>query len=191
MSGSYLTNPLVFLIQTLMGMYATVVMIRFLLQVMRADFYNPISQFVVKITTPVLRPMRQFIPGYAGMDLSSLVLAWLIKAAELGILTLLLGLDRNLLGVFLWALPALAELAINIFLFAVLIRVIMSWINPDPHHPIAALVNSLVGPLMRPAQRLIPPISGLDLSPMAVMMGLVVLEMLLIPPLKSITASPF
>jgi YggT family protein len=191
MSSSYLTNPLVFLVQTFAGLYALVVMLRFFLQLTHADFYNPISQFVIKVTTPALRPLRQIVPGVRGLDLSSLVLAWLIKAVELAVVALLAGLEANPLGAVLWAIPALVSLAINILLFAVLIRVILSWVNPDPYHPINNLLDSLTRPVMRPAQRLIPPVGGLDLSPVLVMVGLVLLEMLLLPPLKLITGSPF
>lgn len=191
MSGSYLTNPVVFLVQTLFGLYITVVVIRFLLQWARADFYNPISQFVVKVTSPVLRPLRQLIPGYGGMDLASLLLAWLLKAVELALLAMLLGLGRSPLAALGWAVPGLIELVINIFLFAVLIRVILSWVNPDPYNPAVELLKRLTDPVMRPAQRLLPPIGGIDLSPMLVMIGLVLLQMLLIPPLKALTGSPF
>jgi YggT family protein len=191
MSGSYLTDPLVFLIQTLFGLYIAVVVIRFLLQLARADFYNPISQFVVKLTSPAVRPLRRLIPGYAGRDLSSLVLAWLLKSLELALLALLAGLDRNLLGALAWALPGLLELVINIILFAIIVRVILSWLNPDPYHPALSVLDSLTGPVLRPAQRMLPSIGGLDLSPMLVMIALVLLEMLLVPPLKLITGSPF
>jgi YggT family protein len=191
MTQAYFTDPLVFLVKTLFGLYITVVVIRFLLQWARADFYNPVSQFVVKLTSPVLRPLRKMIPGYRGLDTASVVLAWLLKAAELAILTLLLGLDRNPLGALAWALPALVGLIISIFLFAVLIRVILSWVNPDPYNPAVDLLTRLTDPIMRPAQRLIPPVSGIDLSPMVVMIGLVLLEMLLLPPLQFLTGSPF
>ncbi len=191
MSASYLTNPAVFLIQTLFGLYITLVAIRFLLQWARADFYNPISQFVVKLTSPVLRPLRQVIPGYAGMDLAALVLAWFLKSIELGLLVLVLGLNASLFGALGWAVPAVVELFLNIFLFAILIRVILSWVNPDPYNPAVSLLTRITDPIMRPAQRLIQPIGGIDLSPMAVMIGLILLEMLLVPPLKWLVGSPF
>jgi YggT family protein len=191
MNSNYLTDPLVFLVQTLAGLYALVVMLRFLLQLTGADFYNPVSQFVVKVTTPALRPLRRIVPAARGLDLSSLVLAWLVKTAELALVALLSGLAINPLGAIFWSLPALAEITINIFLFAVLIRVILSWVNPDPYNPINGLLERLTAPVMRPAQRMMPPISGLDLSPIVVMVGLVLLEMLLLPPLKLITGSPF
>lgn len=191
MTSSYLLNPLIFLIQTLIGLYAAVVAIRFLLQWTRADFHNPISQFVVKVTTPVLRPLRQVIPGYRGLDLASLVLVWLLISAELGIVSLLMGTNHLPLLALGWAVPAVAELFINLFLFAVLIRVVLSWVNPDPYNPAVSLLVRLTDPIMRPASRLIRPISGIDLSPMLVLIGLSLLNMLLIPPLKWLTGSPF
>lgn len=191
MSGSYLTNPIVFLVQTLLGLYAMVVLLRFLLQWARADFYNPVSQFVVKVTTPVLRPLRKMIPGHAGMDLAALTLAWLVKSLELAIVTLILLPETNPLGALAWAIPELVGLAINIFIFTVFIRVVLSWINPDPYNPVAGLLDSLTEPVMRPARRLLPPVGGLDLSPVLVMVVLVLLKMLLIPPLSLLTGNPF
>jgi YggT family protein len=191
MTEAYFTNPLIFLVKTLFGLYIAIVMIRFLLQWARADFYNPISQFVVKVTSPVLRPMRKVIPGYGGLDLSALVLAWLLKAVELALLSMLLGLGRNPLAALIWAIPALVGLMISIFLFGILIRVILSWVNPDPYNPAVALLNRITDPIMVPAQRLVPPIGGIDLSPMVAMIGLVLLEMLLLPPLQMLTGSPF
>ena len=191
MDSSYYTTPLTFIIQTLFGLYIMVVMLRFLLQWARADFYNPLSQFIVKVTTPVLRPLRQFIPGLGGLDFASIVLMWLLKTIELSLVVLITSGALNPIGPMLWSIPQLVELAINVFLFAVLIQVIISWINPGTYNPIIGLISSLTDPLMRPARRLIPPISGLDLSPMLVMMGLYLLKMLLIPPLLVLTGSPF
>lgn len=191
MGSSYLTNPAIFLIQTLFGLYILVVMLRFLLQMVRADFHNPISQFVVKVTNPVIRPMRRIVPGLFGMDLSSLVVAWLLKSAELALALLITGLPHNPAGAFLWALPGLVALLINIYLFSILIIVILSWVNPGSYNPVTAVLYQLTEPVMRPARNILPPISGLDLSPMLVMIGLVLLEMLLLPPLRLLTGSPF
>lgn len=191
MNGSYVTDPVVFLIRTLFGLYIAVVTIRFLLQWAHADFYNPISQFIVRVTSPVLRPLRQYIPGYGGLDLASIVLAWGLKSIELALIAGLLGYSGSLLGAVAWSIPALVELVIDIFLFAILIRVILSWVNPDPYNPAMALLGRLTDPIMVPAQRLLPPISGIDLSPMLVMVGLVLIQMLLVPPLKALTGSPF
>ena len=193
MTSAYFTNPIVFLIQTLVGLFTAVVLLRFLLQWLRADFYNPVSQFVVKVTTPALRPLRRLIPGSAGLDVAALVLAWLAKGLELGIVALILYTQINPLGALAWALPKLVDLVINIFIFTIIVRVIMSWLNPDPYHshPLTSLLDSLTEPIMRPARRLLPLIGGLDLSPVLVMIGLVLLKMLLIPPLNLVTGNPF
>jgi YggT family protein len=191
MGEDYLANPIVFLIQTLFGLYIIVVVLRFLLQLARADFYNPVSQFIVKVTTPVLRPLRRFIPGVGGIDLSSLVLAWILKTAELALITFVIGMPFSPVASPLWAIPGLVELGINIFLFAILIQVIVSWVNPGNYNPVIGLVQKLVDPIMRPARRLIPPIAGIDLSPMVVIIGLTLCKMLLLPPLKMLTGSPF
>ncbi len=191
MTGNYLTNPLIFLIQTLGGLYAFVVMLRFLLQLTKADFYNPISQFVVKVTSPVLRPLRHFIPGFRGLDISSLVLAWLVKTAVLFLVGLLGGLGLASIGAIIWSIPALVELILDVLLYAIIIRVILSWVNPDPYNPMIRLLDTLTDPVMDPVRRRLPPIGGLDLSPIAVTIGLVLLQMLLVPPLKLITGSPF
>lgn len=193
MGSSYLTNPLVFLVQVLFGAYILVIMLRFLLQLVRADFYNPVSQFIVKVTTPVLQPMRRVIPGLGGIDLASLILMWLLKSVELMLILSLGGAagDGHLLSAFAWSIPELAALVINVFLFAILIQVILSWVNPGGYNPAANLIHSLTDPLLRPARRLIPPVGGLDLSPMLVMIGLVLLKMLLLPPLQVLMATPF
>jgi YggT family protein len=191
MGSDYLSNPAIFLIQTLFGLYILAVLLRFLLQWVRADFYNPISQFLVKITTPPLRVLRRFIPGFGGVDLAAIVLAWGLKYVELLLIVLISGVNVNLLGPLFWAIPDLVELFINIFLFAVLIQVILSWINPGTYNPVSALLYSLTSPVMLPARKILPPISGLDLSPMLVMIVLVIVKMLLLPPLRAITGSPF
>ncbi|MCU7905210.1 MAG: YggT family protein [Candidatus Thiodiazotropha sp. (ex Epidulcina cf. delphinae)] len=191
MGSSYLTNPLVFLVQTLFGLYILAVLLRFLLQLFRADFYNPISQFLVKATNPPLKLLRRIIPGLGGIDLSSLILVWLLKSIELLLVISISGNAVSLLGPVVWAIPELVELLINIFLFGVLIQVILSWINPGSYNPATALLYSLTDPVMRPAQKILPPMGGLDLSPMLVMIGLVLLKMLLLPPLRQITGSPF
>jgi YggT family protein len=191
MSGGYLTNPIIFLIQTLFGLYILAVLLRFLLQLVRADFYNPISQFLVKATNPPLKVLRRIIPGLGGIDLASLVLAWLLKSIEILLIIMVSGSAVNLLAPLLWAIPELIELVINIYFFGILIQVILSWVSPGNYNPAVALLYSLTAPIMRPAQRILPPMGGLDLSPMLVLIGLVLLKMLLLPPLRAITASPF
>ena len=191
MDGSYLTNPVVFLVRVLFGAYALVLMLRFLLQLTRADFHNPVSQFLVKATTPVLHPVRRFVPGYRGIDTASLILVWVVKSLEILLIILLTGIGTSPLIAILWSLPQIVELAINVFLFAILVQVILSWVNPGGYNPVAPLVESLTAPLIVPLRRRLPPMGGLDFSPMVAMIGLVVLKMLLLPPLQVLVGTPF
>ncbi len=191
MGSGYLTNPIIFLVQVLFGAYIMIIMLRFLLQLFRADFYNPISQFIVKLTSPALKPLRRLIPGLGGVDLASVVLMWVLKAMELGIVVALKGASLNPLLAFAWAIPDLVQLCINVFLFSILIQVIFSWVNPGAYNPVNSIISYLTDPIMRPVRRVIPPIGGLDLSPMVAMIGLYMLQMLLLPPLLAITGSPF
>jgi YggT family protein len=184
MGEGYLTQPAVFLVQVLFGFYATLIVLRFLLQLTRADFYNPLSQFIVKMTAPVLNPMRRLIPGAMGLDIAAIVLAWLvISLEELAILGLS-GFGLQPVAAVLIAIPELITLVINIFLFAILIQVIISWINPGSHNPAISLIHSLTEPLLAPVRRMLPQMGGIDLTPMVVMIGLFLLEMLLIPPIR-------
>ena len=184
MDSSYLTNPLVFLIEIAFGIYILIVMLRFLLQLTKADFYNPLSHFIVKATTPVLRPLRRYIPGLGGIDVSSLVLAWILKAIELALIYVISGLGLFVLQPLVLAIPELVSLMINIYIFSILILVILSWINPGTHHPAASLLSQLTSPLMDPIRRRMPDMGGLDLSPMVAMIGLMLLKMLIVPPLN-------
>ncbi len=191
MGSAYFTNPLIFLIQVLFGAYILMVMLRFLLQLVRADFYNPLSQFIIRVTSPVLHPIRRIIPGMGGIDFASVLLMWVLKAIELALIVLILGIPRNLLLALAWAIPELLNLLIYVYLIAILIQVVLSWVNPGAYNPASALLYTLTEPVLRPARRIIPPISGLDLSPMVVMIVLVLLRMLLITPLEIATGSPF
>ncbi len=184
MGSGYLSQPAVFLVQVIFGLYAILVLLRFLLQLTRADFYNPLSQFIVKATTPVLNPLRRIVPTVGGMDTASLVLAWLVITVEQLAILAITGVGFQLLAAALLAIPELLSLTINIFLFAILIQVIISWINPGSYNPALGLIHSLTEPLLGPVRRRMPDMGGFDLSPLVVMVGLVVLEMLLIPPIR-------
>lgn len=186
MDSGYLSTPAVFLVQVIFGLYATLVLLRLLLQLVRADFYNPLSQFIVKATKPALNPLRRVIPGLAGIDTASLVLAWIVISLEQLAILSITGFGFQPVPAMLLAVPEMLSLVINIFLFAILIGVIISWINPGSYNPAVSLIHSLTEPLLVPVRRRIPDMGGLDLSPMVVMVGLVVLEMLLIPPIREV-----
>jgi YggT family protein len=169
----------IFLVQTIFGFYVLAVMLRFLLQWVRADFYNPLVQFLVRITNPPLLPLRRIVPGYRGLDLAAVVLAFALQLVEVLLVALLLGQPLGVGSLLLLTVMELLKLLINIYLWGIIIQVVLSWINPDPRHPAARVLAQLTAPLLRPAQRLLPPISGVDLSPMLVVVALIFLSLLL------------
>jgi YggT family protein len=169
----------VFLIQTVFGFYILAVMLRFLLQWVRADFYNPLVQFLVRITNPPLLPLRRIIPGYRGLDLASLVLAFVLQLVEMILITLLLGQHPSVGGILLLTVAELLKLVINIYLWGIVIQAILSWVNPDPRHPAARVLAQLTDPVLQPVRRRLPPVSGIDLSPMVVVVGLIFVSLLL------------
>jgi len=182
----YLSNAGVFLIKTLFGIYEIIILLRFLMQVVRADFYNPISQFVVKATSLPLKPLRRLIPGAAGMDIASLVLLLILIIVELLLLSLVSTLPMpSVIGLIALALVEMLKLTIHVFMFSVIILAILSWVSPGGYNPVANLLYQITAPLMGPARRMLPPMGGLDLSPMLVIIGLYLLILLLVDPLQN------
>lgn len=181
MNSTYLTNPLEFLITTLFSLYILAVMLRFLLGAVRADFYNPVSQFLVRITNPVLVPMRKFIPSIGKYDTAALLLLLLLQVLSLVLLVVLRGTSVSILTLLLVAIAELTLLLINIFIFSIIVQVILSWINPGTYTPVGALLQSITSPVLGPIQRIIPPVAGIDLSPLFALIGLQVIKMLIHP----------
>ncbi|MCI0591119.1 MAG: YggT family protein [Gammaproteobacteria bacterium] len=190
MTAPYLSNAGTFLVSTLFGLYILAVMLRFLLQCIRADFYNPIAQFLIAITNPPLRPLRRVLPGYGGIDWPSIVLMVALKALEISLIALLAtGHIPQLSGLLVLSFADLMSLLVYVFLIAIIIQVILSWVNPGAYNPATLLLDQLTEPLLAPARRILPPIGGLDLSPILVLIALQLLMMLLIAPLADIGGS--
>ena len=170
-----------YLVQTFLSLYLVAMLLRFLLQLVRADFYNPISQFLVRITNPLLLPLRKVIPGIGKYDTASLVLLLILQLTLLVVIVLLRGGNIPIVSLLLVAVLEIILLMINVFIFAIFVQVILSWINPGTHNPVSGLLYSLTTPVLRPIQRLLPPVSGMDLSPLFALIGLQVLKMLIVP----------
>ena len=182
--GSYAGNAGVFLIETLFGLYLVVVMLRFLFQFIRADFRNPVSQFIFKVTNPPLVPMRRVIPGIMGIDMSSLVLMFILQALEICLVKMVQSSIPPVLNVLVLTVAELCQLLIYVYLFSILVQVILSWVNPGGYNPVAAILYSLNEPLLGRARRILPPISGFDLSPILVLIVLQLINMTFIAYLK-------
>ncbi len=189
MDAGYLATPMIFLVQVLFGFYTLMVLLRFLLQLVRADFRNPVSQFVLTLTTPVLRPLRKYIPGYRGVDIASLLVAWLVKTVEIAIILLLSG-AAGIAQAIVWAIPALVSLVFMVFTFSIVIGVLLSWFQAGYNHPVAGVIHSLNAPILRQARRIVPVISGIDLAPLVAILALTVLKMLVMPILSKLVGMP-
>lgn len=178
-----LAKILHFLIYTSMTFFMIIVILRFLLQQAKADFYNPLSQAIVKITRPLLMPLRRIIPGVMGIDMASIALMILLQLAVILVLGLILGQSTLFsfpLYSIAWAILGTLTLVSNIFFWGIIISIVGSWIAPGSNHPVLALVNQLIDPIMAPIRKILPPLGGvIDISPILVLMGLKVLDMVL------------
>lgn len=179
--NGYLASPLTFLVSTVISLYLLAVMLRFLFQLTRADYYNPLTQFIVKITGPALRPLRRIIPGWGGMDIAALVLMLLLQMLSVRLVFLLANRPIALLDLLILSVAQLVDLAFSVFIFAILIQAVLSWITPGTYNPVTSVLFSLTEPVLRPVRRVIPPISGFDLSPLVAILGLQVVRMLVMP----------
>ena len=163
------------ILDTVCGFMTLALLVRFAMQWARAPFRNPLGQFIVAVTDWMVRPVRRVIPGLFGVDMASLLLAWLWQVVYQGIA---LGFSGVLLAVspaptLLVAVLAVLELAkISLYLVmgAVIIAAVFSWVNP--YAPLAGVFNTLTSPLLRPFRRVIPPVGGVDLSPLALLLVL-------------------
>ena len=173
-------NPFIFLIDTLFSVYIAVMLLRFILQQVGADFYNPISQFIVKATQPLVLPARQLIPSIRKVDTATLVLVLALILIKLVLVFTIAGFQLNVPQLLIRALYDLISLTFDVFIVALFVQAILSWVNPDPYHPVSSLLRSLTFPILRPIQKHVPPISGIDLSTIIGLIALMFLKRLIL-----------
>ena len=179
-----LANALIFLIKTVFGLFTVALLLRFYIQWARAAYRNPLSEFLGALTDFIVRPARRVIPGLWGLDLSTLVTAWLVQFIELALVLQFSGAPMGaatgniIAGLALLALVMIAKLGLYIVIGVVVCQVVVSWVNP--YTPIAPLLNSMTRPFLRPFQRLIPPIANVDLSPLVL---IIICQLLLMLPI--------
>lgn len=176
-------NVGVLLVQTLGGLYLLAVLLRFLLQIARADFYNPFTQAIVKVTDPAVRIFRRFVPGYRGVDFASLVLAFIVQCIATALLITLSGFAIPGVALLItWSALGLLSFVLNIYFWSMIVSIIASFIAPFSAHPALSLIRQLTEPLMAPFRRLLPSMGGLDLSPIFVFLALQIIRTVLIMP---------
>ena len=187
MDGNYFAQAAAYLIEIFFGLYILAVLLRYLLASVRADFYNPLSQFIVKITNPTLKPLRRIIPGYFGIDWPSLILLFLIQGLELIMISLVtIGHIPAPMGLFVLTIAHLLKTVIYIYLFIIIIQVVISWVNPGAYNSITVIMYQLSEPVLKPARRLIPPAGGFDWSPLVVLIIMNLMIILMVAPLMDL-----
>jgi YggT family protein len=167
-----LENALIFLIETILGLFTIALLVRFYMQWARAPQRNPVSDFVNALTNFAVLPARRMIPGLWGIDLATLLIAWLVQVIELLLVLVLSGFPMRtdpgqaIAAIALLAVVRLLRLGLYVAIAVLIVQAVLSWVNP--YSPVAALANALTRPFLRPVQRIMPTIGNVDLSPLVV-----------------------
>jgi YggT family protein len=188
MNANYMTDPAIFIIDSLFSLYILAVMLRFLLQWSRAEFYNPISQFLVKITHPILKILRRYIPPVGKIDTSSIVLALSLQMLADYLILMLKGFGIGIGALALLSFGNLVSLLINVFIYAIFARAILSWLNPGSFSATSSVLHSLTEPLLGTCRKFIPDLGGIDLSPLVALMLLQLAKMVVLPPIHQLAS---
>ena len=168
-------NPsaaLIYLVGTITDLYVTAILLRLLLQWVRADFYNPLSQFLIKITNPVVVPARRMIPSIGKLDTASVVVMLLLEVLQLVLIGLISQTEFAFQFLLLFAIRKLVVALLLTYFVLIIARVIISWLANQARHPIIPLIYQLTEPVLRPFSKLIPPLGGIDLSPLFALIAL-------------------
>lgn len=177
-------NAGIFLVRTLFDLYIVILLLRLIFQWFGINFFNPISQFIHKATTPLVAPLQRVIPSLYGIDLAIVTLVLLVQLVKFILLSLIsYGGVVNVLALLIWSIADSLNAVINIFFYAIIISIILSWVNPGLRSPVVDILYRITEPLMRPARRLIPPMGGFDLSPILVLLGLKLITILIVSPM--------
>ncbi len=155
-----------FLVRILSHLYLLLFLLRFIMQWIRADFYNPLAQFIVRATNPLIVPARRVIPATGNVDLPTLAVLILIEAIATWLLLNIAMVPATLIEFAEYVLLRLVSLTLSLYTWTILVYVILSWISPGGYHPLTMILAELNAPVLRPIRRDLPPISGLDLSPL-------------------------
>lgn len=176
---SNVVSALVFIVNALTSLYLLVLLLRFWLPWLRADFRNPLAQGILKLTSPIVIPLRRIVPSFGRLDTATILVAFVVQYVAILLILLILGTSAKFSVIATTALVKLVLLSLNLFMFAIFVRIILSWISPGQYNPATAIIATLTEPLLRPARRLIPPMGGFDISPIFIIIALGALTRLL------------
>ena len=179
----YLANAAQILIEFIFGILVGLVVLRVLLQLVRANFHNPICQFLYKATNPVMMPLRKIIPAWRRLDIAGVVLAWVLLLIKRALIFAMVGMLPSFGGLVVIAFADLIGFVLMMMLMLVVARVVLSFVSSDSYHPVVPLVHQLTEPLLKPVRRRLPALGGFDFSPMIVLLAILLLQALLVAPL--------
>lgn len=176
--GANTSNAVLFLLGTLFQLYLWVVLLRILLQLVRADFYHPLSQVVWSVTRLPLQFLHPYIPKYRRLDVAAVLLTLVVAAVYVSLVSGLLQLRIDGLALLKYSLLKVTVTLLNLYTFCLFAQALLSWLGPGVNNPAGSILWSLNEPLLRPVRRWLPPMGGLDLAPLAVIMALQFFNML-------------
>ena len=162
---SNISSAIVFVVNAITSLYLLVLLLRFWMPWLRADFRNPLAQGILRITSPLVTPVRRVVPAFGRLDTATVLVAFVIQYLTVLLLLLIMGQTAGIAAIALTALVKLIVLSINLFVYAIFIRIILSWLSQGGYNPATAIIQTLTEPVLRPFRRLIPPIGGFDISP--------------------------
>ena len=172
-------NALIFLVNSVMTLAVYAFLLRLLLQVSRADFRNPLSQAIVRLTNWLVMPLRKLLPPIGRVDTASVVAVYVAQVAAVGIVFVLsTGVAMPIPDLLLWSVRKLVIATLQLYTFAIFIYALLSFVAPGTYSPAVGLLASICEPLLRPVRRILPPLGGLDFSPRVVILGLQALKIL-------------
>jgi YggT family protein len=172
-------RAIIYIIDTIASLFTLILLLRFWLPWVGADFRNPMSQGILQATSPLINPLRRIIPSIGRIDTATVLVAFLIQAIAISLVLLIAGAPITAKFVIVGAIFELVHLSLLMFTFAIIIRIVLSWIAPGTHNPATALIANMTDPILRPLRRYLPPIGGFDVSPLFAIIVLGALTILL------------
>jgi YggT family protein len=184
MMGGAFQQVFVLLIQVIFGLYEMVILLRLLLRLVRADYHHPIVQAIVRLTKPPISILKRFTPDIRAIETASILLFILVDLIKLLLLAGVGGVMPNLVGLLVWSVGDLLSQTVQLLFYLIIIRAIMSWFNPNPM--LVRLLNTVTDPILNPVKKHVPPLGGLDLSPLVAIVLLQIVEILLADPISTV-----
>ena len=184
MENNYFSDATIYLANVVLGSYGFIIMIRLVLQLVEADFYNPICKAIHSITNPVLKPVRAFLPHFKRIDSASLLMVIVFEIIAVWFtLKLKSSINPSLLGLIVLSLGTTLGEFVRIFTWSIIIQAFLSWIAPDPRNPIVSVLHSITAPILSKARTVLPSTPGVDFSPIIALVALQLTLMLIVNPL--------